>query len=272
MSKMSILLGVIASVLVLCQWFVFQSIRRYLFGKCSRIRRSVAYPVLIGFGLVTVLAVRLEFGSEFFPPGTFGRQLASILAFSYLGWTLVLSLLLIVIRAMDAAIKFKAAAVQAAGFTILRNRWTSLKVGHAAIHIGGIEDPTASWPRRNQFPDFCTLMNTAPGGPGLRILLSHRPAVFPLAARHKIDLVLAGHLHGGQIVIPVPGVEKGLSTADLISEYTQGWYKKDTGRMYLSRGTGLTFLPWRIHCPPEICVIRLVPAEKGVNSGSFRKV
>ena len=162
-------------------------------------------------------------------------------------------------------------SLQDAGFTILRNQWITLKVRNLALHMGGVDDPLIRRIRRNRFPRFDTFMSKAPVESGLRILLSHRPAVFPQAAKQKIDLVLAGHTHGGQIVIPVPGRERGMSVADLVSEYTHGWYKSDTSSMYLNRGVGLTFLPWRIHCPPEIAVIHLNPAGKLVKNGFSRK-
>jgi uncharacterized protein len=462
MNRNLIVLGAIGSVLMLCQWFVFQSFRKYLFQKREGIKRRVAYAVLIGFGLITIVAARLEFGSEIFPPGTFSRQLASVIVFSYIGWVLTLTAVFLLAGAINSLIKLKNAVVQstitkgragswsgrqhgclssssvegekestdnqvqcfsvsgsekvvridyshptrraflraatasglmaaagfgleglaqayslpvvekyelfhdllvqgakpitlihvtdchfgmffgpdelrnlvdqlnslqgdalcitgdvfhsaravveqatpvlkklkdrplgnfavlgnhdfyagemraveslqAAGFSILRNQWITFGVGNLTLHIGGVDDPLIRRIPGNRFPRFDTFMRKAPVESGLRILLSHRPAVFPHAAKQEIDLVLAGHTHGGQIVIPVPGRERGMSVADLVSEYTHGWYKVDTSSMYLNRGVGLTFLPWRIHCPPEIAVIQLNPADKLVRSGFSRK-
>jgi len=465
MNKMTIIVGIVASFLVLCQWFVFVSVRRYWFQNRERIRRRVAYPMLLGFGLVTILAARLEFGSELLPPGTIARQIAAVILFSYIGWVLVLTMFFSVVAAIDSAFKFtdvmsrptaklrrslwignqsgcissgpcgcrrehqltpqesqvqapsmsgpeettqpqrqhptrrlflkgaaasgivtaaglgtagivqaysqpvvetyellhpmvigaarpvtlihvtdchfgqfmgprelqglvdqlnsldgdalcltgdifhsartvveqatpllaklkartlgnfavlgnhdyyagemrSAESLEAAGFTLLRNEWITLKVGSSAIHLGGVDDP---WSRRklpNAFRYYGDVMGAAPAGPGVRIALSHRPDIFPYAARHKIDLVLAGHTHGGQIVVPVPGREKGISVADVVSDYTHGWYEHRASRMYLNRGVGLTFLPWRIKCPPEIAVIQLKPAQAGIKSGSVRK-
>ena len=103
----SILLGAIACLLVLCQWFVFRSVTKYLWPNVERISRSVAYSALIGFGLLTILSVRLEFGSEIFPTGTIGPQLASAILRSYLGWVAVLSLFFLFVRLSDrlAALK-----------------------------------------------------------------------------------------------------------------------------------------------------------------------
>lgn len=462
MNRNFIILGIIGSILVLCQWFVFLSLRKYLCQNREGIQRRIAYPVLILFGLITTVAARLEFGSEMFSPGTFIRQLASVIVFSYMGWVLTLTVVFLFAGTINSLIRLKNALVQstvtkwrtgswsgrqsdclasscvegerestenqvqclpesrsgkvmridqshptrraflraatasgvvaaagfgleglaqaysrpvvekyelihdllehaakpitlihvtdchfgmffgpdelrnlvdqlnslpgdalcitgdifhsaravveqatpilkklkdrplgnfavlgnhdfyagdirsveslqAAGFTILRNDWITVGVGNLTLHIGGVDDPLIRRIRGNEFPRFHTFMRKAPVETGLRILLSHRPAVFPQAAKHGIDLVLAGHTHGGQIVIPVPGRERGMSVANLVSEFTHGWYKSGISSMYLNRGVGLTFLPWRIHCPPEIAVIHLNPAEKVIKSGFSRK-
>lgn len=66
MNRNFIILGIIGSILVLCQWFVFLSLRKYLCQNREGIQRRIAYPVLILFGLITTVAARLEFGSEMF--------------------------------------------------------------------------------------------------------------------------------------------------------------------------------------------------------------
>jgi uncharacterized protein len=150
-------------------------------------------------------------------------------------------------------------SLQESGWTILRNRWTTFTDGSARIHLGGIDDPMVNWAWGTKFPNFPLLMDRAPRTPGLRILLSHRPHVLPLAANAGIDLVCAGHIHGGQIIFPVPGTDRGISLAAVASPYTHGWYTSGETRMYLSRGCGLTFVPWRINCPPEISVFHVHP-------------
>jgi predicted MPP superfamily phosphohydrolase len=96
----------------------------------------------------------------------------------------------------------------------------------------------------------------------VRILLSHRPSILEVASVAGFDLVLAGHIHGGQIIVPVPGSVRGVSLAAIASRYTHGWYRHGDCRMYLNRGAGLTFVPFRVNCPPEIAVFRLMPHTK----------
>ncbi len=148
-------------------------------------------------------------------------------------------------------------AFEQAGLTILRDEWTTLSDGTANIHVAGLDDPRKNWLWGHQFPAFQNLMLKAPTQPGYRILLCHRPAVFPIASQNGFDLILAGHTHGGQVVVPLPSSDKGWSLASVVSEFTHGWYELDGSRMYLNRGAGLTFIPWRINCAPEISVFTL---------------
>lgn len=145
---------------------------------------------------------------------------------------------------------------------ILRNRWLTFDVGAAKLHIGGIDDPMVNWAWGKEFPNFRQFAKSTPSAPGMKVLLSHRPVVFPLAAAAGIDLVLSGHIHGGQIILPTGGPRRGLSIAKLASDFTNGWYEIGRKKMYLNRGIGLTFIPWRINCPPEIAVLHLHPPSE----------
>jgi len=83
----------------------------------------------------------------------------------------------------------------------------------------------------------------------LRILLCHFPGVIdklPIGAFH---LVLAGHMHAGQIVIPYPGGK--LRLAHLRWIYAEGLYKRPTGTLHVSPGLGTTFVPFRFCARPE---------------------
>lgn len=156
------------------------------------------------------------------------------------------------------------AGLRKSDLIMLRNRWLTFDLGPAKLHLGGIDDPMVNWAWGKAFPDFRRFADTAPNSRGMKVLLSHRPGVFPMAAAVGVDLVLAGHIHGGQIILPTGGPRRGLSLARLASEYTNGWYRQGKHQMYLNRGVGLTFVPWRINCPPEIAVFHLhAPAADG---------
>ena len=160
-----------------------------------------------------------------------------------------------------------AQTLQRAGIKVLRDEWVTLKQGGKEIHLGGVDDPVADWVWGKDFPNFGSFMDDAPRREGLRILLSHRPSILEIASDAGIDLILAGHVHGGQIILPVPGTERGVSLAAIALRYTHGWYGHGNGRMYLNRGVGVTFVPWRINCPPEITVFRLLPPNGMTKAG-----
>jgi predicted MPP superfamily phosphohydrolase len=84
----------------------------------------------------------------------------------------------------------------------------------------------------------------APGPAGLGLLLSHTPAQFACARAQRYDLVLAGHLHGGQINFPLFGSVTG-------GRYHGGVFSAGPTVMHVSRGLGVMF-PMRLNCPAEI--------------------
>lgn len=160
-----------------------------------------------------------------------------------------------------AGVQRSVKAIQDAGIRLIRNEWVTFNEDGVSINMGGIDDPGVNWLTGREFPKFQAFMNALHEEPGFRILLSHRPVVFPLAAKENIDLTLSGHTHGGQITFPVPWSSRPWSLAGFFSPYTLGLYESGRSRMYLNRGVGLTFVPTRINCPPEIAIIRLTPPE-----------
>lgn len=80
------------------------------------------------------------------------------------------------------------------------------------------------------------------------ILLAHHPEFFEEAIERNIPLTLAGHTHGGQIVLfDRPIVPTG-------TPYTKGRYTEKNSVCYVNNGTGHWF-PVRVNCPREITVI-----------------
>ena len=84
----------------------------------------------------------------------------------------------------------------------------------------------------------------------LRMLLCHYPGIGRRLERRAFDLVLAGHLHGGQITIPFPG--RPLALAHPRAPEVAGLYETPGGLLHVSRGTGTTFLPFRFCARPEV--------------------
>lgn len=88
------------------------------------------------------------------------------------------------------------------------------------------------------------------------ILLSHRPELFDMYSHQPIDLVFAGHAHGGQIRLPVV---KALYSPQqgVLPRYTEGMHSKDGTSMVVSRGIGNSRFPFRVFNHPEIIVVEL---------------
>ena len=88
------------------------------------------------------------------------------------------------------------------------------------------------------------------------LCLTHSPAHFDNLHPYPIDLILAGHAHGGQIRLPKLGalwVPKGTQ------EYIAGWYTQNNTHLFVSRGMGWSVAPIRWRCPPEIAHIFINP-------------
>jgi len=83
----------------------------------------------------------------------------------------------------------------------------------------------------------------------LRILLSHFPRVFDRLEPRRFELVLAGHMHDGQIALPYPGGK--LRLAHLHARYPRGVFRGPAGTMHVSPGLGTTFVPFRFAARPE---------------------
>jgi len=98
------------------------------------------------------------------------------------------------------------------------------------------------------------------------ILLSHNPDVVALPAASQADLILAGHTHGGQIVLPLLGPVY-TQTEQLTRSEASGYWRHGQTHVYVHRGLGES-IPIRIGAPPHVTFLTLLPARpNGVNAG-----
>jgi predicted MPP superfamily phosphohydrolase len=123
--------------------------------------------------------------------------------------------------------------------------------GHA-LEIGGSERP---WMGRH--PQFASTNDA------FRVLLSHTPDHFAWARRQGVDVMLAGHNHGGQIVLPVIGPVFGPSRHGV--RYSGGAFWADPTLLYVSRGLSGR-RPLRFNCPPELTRLILTPPTSNSSS------
>jgi uncharacterized protein len=138
------------------------------------------------------------------------------------------------------------AALEKNGVEVLKDACTHLTIAGQGLDLAGIR----YWTRRPS--DIATVIR---GAPGPLILLAHDPRRLTEAAGLDIPLVLSGHTHGGQVVLPGLG-----AVAAQKFPVVAGTGKRDRTVMFVSRGVGTVYVPVRINCPPEVAVLDLQPA------------
>jgi predicted MPP superfamily phosphohydrolase len=138
------------------------------------------------------------------------------------------------------------------GARVLVNECVVVERGDAQLGIGGVDDWT-----HGRIDPAGGCASLAPDIP--RVVLSHNPdGVLELARDVRTDLVVAGHTHGGQIVLPWLGAPaRHCTVCDAHS--ASGWVARSPVPLYVTTGVGVV-LPLRINCPAEVLVIRLVRA------------
>jgi len=147
--------------------------------------------------------------------------------------------------------------------TLLRNDAKKITINGKDLYIIGVDDTRGAGAHMTAVINYYESVenNLKASDPNFnnapKVLLCHKPYGFDALAQKEIDLVLAGHTHGGQVV-PIKLGNFNLSFAATVSKYIEGLYKIGKSNMYVSRGIGTVGLPIRINCPPEITKIKLV--------------
>jgi len=130
-----------------------------------------------------------------------------------------------------------------AGVTLLADESVEVAVAGRRAQIVGVDPRT--YARREAQPDTLTDESA-----DLRILLCHFPAVARRLPEGAFHLILAGHLHAGQIVVPYPGGK--LRLAHLRARDVEGLYEYGPTTLHVSPGLGTTFVPFRLFARPEV--------------------
>ena len=142
--------------------------------------------------------------------------------------------------------------VREAGQVLVRDSTHIVERGGAALALVGIDDPEDWRFDDPQEREIEVAAHHAPPG-AFRILLAHRPGAFDGAAPRGIPLTLSGHIHGGQIYLPVIGWSAGR----LITKYVMGHFVQGNSQLYVSRGIGVVGVPLRVFVPAEIALFEL---------------
>ena len=138
------------------------------------------------------------------------------------------------------------------GFEVLKDARTERRVAGEPLSIVGIR----FWTRRPS--SISSLIRPATG---TVLLLAHDPRRIVEAAQLDVALVLSGHTHGGQVVLPVVG-----ALAARKFPIASGVLRRQRTIMFVSRGLGTVYVPLRINCPPEVAILTLTPAEERVST------
>lgn len=102
----------------------------------------------------------------------------------------------------------------------------------------------------------------------LKLGLTHSPDQFPWARELGIDLLLAGHTHGGQVRLP--GIGPLVAPSRHGSRFASGVFRLPPTVMHVSRGLSGT-QPLRFRCPPEISLLTILPAKNPVEAPNVAK-
>jgi len=134
-----------------------------------------------------------------------------------------------------------------AGLIPLVNRTAEIDLDGQRVNLVGLDDPERG------LPDLARALEGAAADLPT-IALCHHPDMLDEVARHPVDLLLAGHSHGGQVRVPGLGplfLVKGCRT------YHDGVHERGGTTLYVSRGLGTTVAPVRLLAPPELALIQL---------------
>lgn len=143
-----------------------------------------------------------------------------------------------------------APGLERAGYRVLLNEPFTVARGGAQIAFCGIDDPVIF-----KTHDIGRATAGIPAGT-VRILLSHSARTMREAEAAGIDLLLAGHTHGGQICMP--GGWQPLKNERLPRKFCRGAWRFGGMQGYTSAGCGASGLPCRLNCPSEIVLHTLL--------------
>jgi len=137
--------------------------------------------------------------------------------------------------------------LMSAGFQVLGNDWKQVTIRGEACTLIGHEGP---W-----FPGSADLRE-APAEP-FRLLISHTPDNLPWAVAQHVNLMLSGHVHGGQIRLPIIG---SIFVPSIYGRrYDEGVFEKEGTLIVVNRGLSGKE-PLRFRCNPQIIELTLRPS------------
>lgn len=135
------------------------------------------------------------------------------------------------------------AALTARGIEVLADARTHREIAGEGLELVGLR----FWTRR-----ATDVIRVLSGTTGPAILLAHDPRRLIEAVALDLPVVLSGHTHGGQIILPGLG-----AVAARKFPIASGLLTRENTTLFVSRGVGTVYLPFRLNCPPEIAILTL---------------
>lgn len=147
------------------------------------------------------------------------------------------------------------------GFRLLKNESKSVSRNGDSITLLGLEN----WGASKHFPKYGDLEKTSANIPAeaVKILMSHDPSHWEqqVTGKTDIDLALAGHTHGFQFGIEIPGFIKW-SPVQYVYKQWAGLYEQAGQYLYVNRGLGFLGYMGRVGIPSEVTFITLRKGAK----------
>jgi uncharacterized protein len=138
--------------------------------------------------------------------------------------------------------------ISKSNITYIGNKGTWIEVNGSRIRLGGVGDYNNGAQIQNATTSVVTPQDYV-------ILLSHNPDYFPKVNKAKVDLVLSGHTHGGQVTFF--GLWAPTTHSDYGNKYRTGVIEENNSTLIVSNGLGTTILPVRFFARPQIILVTL---------------
>lgn len=129
------------------------------------------------------------------------------------------------------------------GITVLKDARTQVDINGDRLEIAGLR----FWTLR-----LGPIARVLEGARAPTLLVAHDPRRLREAAALDVGLVLSGHTHGGQVVVPGLG-----AVAARKFPVVAGRGQRENTVIFVSRGVGTVIVPYRLNCPPDVSVLTL---------------
>jgi len=138
-------------------------------------------------------------------------------------------------------------ALEQNGIKVLENETAKVDARGTSFWLVGLAD---LWTRPQRIADTVAAV---PEGQPL-IVLTHNPDIFPNVPQ-RVQLVLAGHTHGGQVRFPIIGPV--ISSSEYGNRWVSGHVFENNHHLFVTTGIGTSIVPVRFGLPPEIVILTL---------------